>query len=122
MPAELLIVRVAAEVVTVLHVLLNTALYLLPSYEALAVKLSVVEVAPSMLFQSDPLLVLSCHCTVGDGVPLAAALNVTVPPEQADRFDGLAVTPGAVLTVRVAADVGSLPQSVVKTARYRLPF
>ena len=42
---------------------------------------------------------LTCHCTVGPGLPLAAALNVASPPAHTVRFVGLLVTTGAVFTV-----------------------
>jgi len=37
-------------------------------------------VAPETLLQEEPPLVLTCHCTVGVGVPLAAAVKLTVWP------------------------------------------
>ena len=43
------------------------------------VKLYVVLVAPLISVQVVPLMLL-CHCTVGVGVPLAAAVNVAVSP------------------------------------------
>ena len=43
-------------------------------------KLYVVLVAPAMSDQLDPPLVLTCHCTVGVGLPEAAAVNVAVWP------------------------------------------
>ena len=45
---------------------------------------SVVLVAPLMLVNVVPPLVLSCHCTVGDGVPLADAKNDTLAPAATD--------------------------------------
>jgi len=43
-----------------------------------------VDVAPPMSLQVEPLLVLTCHCTVGDGDPLAAAENDAVAPATTD--------------------------------------
>ena len=48
-----------------------------------------------MLVQVPPELVLSCHCTVGVGDPLAAAVNVTVWPAATNWFVGLVVTIGS---------------------------
>jgi hypothetical protein len=46
---------------------------------AVVVKVKVPVVAPGMLSQFVP-LVLSCHCTVGAGLPLAAELKLTFKP------------------------------------------
>ncbi len=43
-------------------------------------KVSVIDVAPVILFQLEPLFVLLCHCTVGVGIPVAATVNVTGCP------------------------------------------
>jgi hypothetical protein len=59
------------------------------------VKLSVVDVAPDMFVKLVPPFVLCCHCTVGVGVPLAAAVKVAVWPALTVWFDGFAVTVGA---------------------------
>ena len=37
-----------------------------------------VDVAPMILFHDDPPLVLSCHCTVADGLAIDDAVNVAV--------------------------------------------
>jgi hypothetical protein len=69
--------------------------------------------------------VLTCHCTVGVGVPVAAAVKVAVAPAVTVRFVGLVVIVGAVFpafTVKVAFVVVALPAAFVKTARYLLPF
>jgi hypothetical protein len=39
---------------------------------------SVALVAPAMLLKATPPFVLNCHCTVGVGVPLAAAAKVAL--------------------------------------------
>jgi hypothetical protein len=114
-------VRMAAVVVAVLHVLVNTARYCLPLSAPAAMKLRVVEVAPGMSLKVPPPFVLTCHCTVGLGVPLAAAVNVAVWPEFTVRFAGFAVTPGARLTVRVAALEVAVPAAFVNTARNWFP-
>ena len=109
-------VRIAADVGSLPQSVVKTARYLFPLCDAEAVKLRVVPVAPSMLFQSDPLLVLSCHCTVGE--PLAAAEKLTVPPTHADWFDGLVVMVEVPLTVNVPAVVVAVLHVFVNTARY----
>jgi hypothetical protein len=110
---RLLTVNVAAFVVAVLQVLVKTARYWLPFCESVKlVKLSVVLVAPLTLLQEPPLLVLTCHCTVGDGVPLALAVKLALPLIVPVWFDGCVVTEGALLTVSVAAlEVGVLQVS-----------
>ena len=85
-------------------------------------KLNVADVAPDMLLYVVPPSVLTCHCTVGAGEPLAAAVNVTVAPEQNVPLDGFVLTIGVPFTVSAAAVVVALPQVLVYTARYLLPF
>ena len=75
-----LIVNVAALLVAVPLLLVNTARNCLPPSDAVTVNEYVVDVAPLMLLNVDPPSVLTCHCTVGVGLPLAAAVNVAVPP------------------------------------------
>jgi len=72
-------VNVADVVVPVPTELVNTARYRLPFWAAVVVKLNVVEVAPAMLLNA-PLPMLTCHCTVGVGLPVAAAVKVAVDP------------------------------------------
>jgi hypothetical protein len=74
-----LTVSVAAFVATLPELFVNTARNRVPLSDAFAWIESDVEVAPLILLQVAPLSVLNCHCTVGVGVPLAAAVNVTVP-------------------------------------------
>ena len=64
----------------------------------------------------------TCHCTVGVGVPDAAAVKVAVAPADTIWFDGLVVTAGAAVTVSVAALVVEEPWLLVKTARNCQPF
>jgi len=72
-------VKVAAVVAAVPTELVKTAWYLFPFCAKAALKVSVVEVAPGRLLKAPP-PTLTCHCTVGAGVPLAAAVKVAVPP------------------------------------------
>jgi hypothetical protein len=76
-------VRVAAVVVAVPTELVNTAWYLFPFCEKAAVNVSVVEVALGTLLNVPP-PTLTCHCTVGAGVPLAAAEKVALLPAFTD--------------------------------------
>ena len=85
-------VSVAAVVVAVPCVFVKTASYVFPVCAAVVVKLKVVEVAPATAV--NPLPEFTIHCTVGVGVPLAAAVNVAVPPAVTVRFVGLVVTTG----------------------------
>ena len=73
-------VSVAPVVVAVPAEFVNTAWYWFPFCDKAVVKLSVVEVAPGMLLNVTPPSVLTCHCTVGVGEPVAAALKVAVWP------------------------------------------
>src|ERR1700733_9516575 len=54
-----------------------------------------------MLVKLAPPFVLTCHCTVGVGVPLAAAVKVTLPPVMT-LLTGFSVTAGGESTVTVA--------------------
>jgi len=91
-----LTVNIAAVVVAVPHELVKTARYLLPFCEAAAVKVNVVLVAPETLEKVLPPLVLTCHWTVGAGLPLAAAVKLTLLPLQTVWFVGFVVMAGAV--------------------------
>jgi len=73
-------VSVAAVVVAVPAEFVNTAWYWFPFCDKAAVKLRVVEVAPGRMLKVAPLFVLTCHCTVGVGEPVAAAVKVAVWP------------------------------------------
>jgi len=67
---------------------------------------NVVLVAPEMLLNVPPPFVLSCHCTVGAGVPLAAAVKLTLAaPYVTVWLLGLVVTEGG-LQVGVGVGVG----------------
>src|SRR3989442_522170 len=112
----LLIVSVATPEVVLPQVLENTTRNWLLLCETLAVKLSGLDVAPGMLVNPPPLL--ACHCSVGAGVPLAAAVNDASVPAQTFVLSGLVVTAGAALIVRVATAEVVLPQVLENTARY----
>src|SRR5437899_3145743 len=75
------------------------------------VKLRVVEVAPETLLNVTPLSVLTCHCTVGVGEPVAAAVKVAVWPVVTVWFAGCMVIVG------VGVETSRLPLS--STARLR---
>jgi len=73
-------VSVAAFEFTELALFVHTALYCLLLSAVVVVNVSVALVAPVILVQVVPALVLCCHCTVGVGDPLAAEVNVTLLP------------------------------------------
>ncbi len=67
-------------------------------------------VAPGIFVKLLPPLRLTCHCTLGAGVPLAAAAKETALPAHTAAPTGLAVTAGAELTVTVALPEPELEQ------------
>ena len=73
--------------------LVHTARYCLLLSAVAVVNDNVPEVAPLILFQFVP-LVLSCHCTVGKGLPLAAELKITFSPAHFVCATGCVVTEG----------------------------
>src|SRR5712691_4737654 len=75
-------VRVAAVVVDEPELFVKTARYCLPLSADVVEKLYEVDVALTMLLNVTPLSLETCHCTVGAGKPLAAAVNVAVAPTQ----------------------------------------
>ena len=82
-------------------------------------------VAPEMSLQVDPPSVDCCHCTVGGGPPLAAAVKVAVVSRGTVWLVGWVVMDGATsgLTLSAAGLVtASGPVPLVKTASYSLPF
>ncbi len=80
------------------------------------------EVAPLTLEKVLPPSGLTCHCTVGVGVPLAMAVKVKLLPALIVWLDGGVLIVGGTFTVSVAAPVVMLPMLLVKTASYSLPF
>jgi hypothetical protein len=111
-------VRVAALKLALPATFVKTARYRLPFWVEDVVKDNVVEVASAILLKVAPPSVLTCHCTVGVGWPVAAAVKVTACPAQIVWLTGLVVMAGIVLTVSVAAVVVADPQRPEKTARY----
>ena len=83
--------------------------------ERLTVKLNGLLVAPGILV--NPLPLSACHCNVGAGVPLAAAVNDTTVPVQALVLSGSVVTRGLLIVKAATAEV-TLPQVLENTARY----
>src|SRR5258707_4544365 len=73
-------VRVAAVLVADPAEFVNTARYWFPFCDKAVVKLRVAEVAPETRLNVTPPSVLTCHCTVGVGEPVAAAVKVAVSP------------------------------------------
>src|SRR5882672_2409884 len=117
-------VSVAAVVVAVPAEFANTARYWFPFCDKAVVKLRVVEVAPETLLNVTPASVLTCHCTVGVGEPVAAAVKIAVWPADTVWFAGCVVIAGGVgeFTVSVAAVVVAVPAEFVNTARYWFPL
>jgi hypothetical protein len=77
-------VRVAAVVIAEPAEFVNTARTFHPFSKEKTGPLRLVVVAvafPEMFAQVEPPSVEYCHWTAGEGIPRAAALNVTVPPE-----------------------------------------
>ena len=83
--------------------------------DALTVKLNGLVVAPAMFVNAPPLL--ACHCNVGTGVPMAAAVNDTTVPVQALLPTGFVITIGLLMVKAATAEV-VLPQVLENTARY----
>jgi len=84
----------------------------------LAAKQSELELAPATSLHVEPLLVLSCHCMAGAGLPFAVELKQTFPPSQTVESFGFKDTTGGVFTVSLPAVEFIDPQELVKTARY----
>ena len=89
----MLTVNVAVLEVAVPAMLVHTARYCLLLSAAVVVNDKMLVVAPVMLFQLVP-LVLSSHCTVGAGLPLAAELKLTFKPAHFVCDAGWVVTAG----------------------------
>src|SRR5439155_12502765 len=93
----------------------------LPSSAAPALKVSVELVAPAISLNVTPPSVLTCHWTVGAGLPLAAALKLTLPGHTV-WLDGFNVTSGPLSRVKVAALLATLAtHRLLNRARYSLP-
>jgi hypothetical protein len=74
------------------------------------------------LLQVLPPSVDTCHCTVGAGLPEAAAVNVAVWPTGAVALAGCVVTAGAESTLSVFTQDVTVPAALLNTARYSLPL
>src|SRR5207253_1989426 len=106
---EAFTVSVAAVVGMLLpHRFENRARYWLLVCAATVAKLSVAFVAPEISANVDPPCMLTCHCTVGAGLPVAEAENDALDPSHFVSLDGLLEIVGAVFTVNVAAAVATL--------------
>lgn len=84
----------------------------------LAVNVRVAEVAPARSLNVAPPSALTCHCTVGAGDPVAAALNDADCPDVTVRLEGddNTVRVGQE-EVEVDVAVGVLPLVVLVTAK-----
>src|SRR5580704_16198924 len=80
------------------------------------------------LLKVAPPSVLTCHCSVGVGLPVAEEVNEVLAPALMVALVGLTPTMGVALMVNVAAFVVAVvgepaPKRVLlKTARYSWPF
>ena len=112
-------VRVAPSVATEPPPLVKTARNSQPLTKGIGIPLSVVEVYPAASIQVMPPSTETCHCTLGVGVPLAAAVKVTGSPWATDWLTGWVVTTGAMSgrTVIVAAVLVAVPAMLEKNAR-----
>jgi len=88
-----LTVKTAALEFTLPEMFVHTARYCLLLSTIAVVNDNVPDVAPPMLFQIVP-SVLTCHCTVGAGLPLAAELKLALNPEHLVCETGCVVTDG----------------------------
>src|SRR5688572_27382877 len=88
-----LTVNIAALEVAVPAMLVHTARYCLLLSAVAVAKDNVALAAPAIFVQVVP-LVLSCHCTVGAGLPLATELKITFNPAHFVCDAGWVVTAG----------------------------
>ncbi len=102
----------------------NTALYCLPLSAKAAVNVRLVEVAPTIFTHEPPLFVLTCHCTVGTGIPVASEVKVTEPPGHTVVLDGCEVTeiPEQFITRLYELPLTVQPPSVACTTKEFLRF
>src|SRR5262249_5281335 len=107
-------------VVAVPAAFVKMARYFSPLCDWVTVKVKLVLVAPVILVQVVP-VVLDCHCTVGFGVPVAVAVNVTKLPAVMVWLTGWVLTAGSASTVNVAALEVPKPLAFANTARYSYP-
>ena len=111
-------VRLAKLLVALPKLFEKNARNCLPLSALAVVREYVPDVAPAILFQLVPLSVLTCHCREGVGLPLAAAVKVTVAPETTVELTGCVVTAGAaaVEIERLAELVVNVPMELVISA------
>jgi hypothetical protein len=130
-PPTFVQVSVAAFVVALETELVNLARYSSALSLAVAITLYVadVAVAPGASLHELPPFVETCHCTVGVGVPEAAAVNVAVVAALVTWslagslvIDGAVVDGAVPVTVSVTGFVVALGLTpLVNTARYSSP-
>ena len=94
-------VNIAALELTVPALLVHTARYCLLLSAAVAANVNVALVAPVIFVHVVP-LVLDCHCTVGEGVPLAAELKLAFAPAHLVCDAGCVITVGGAVVLPVA--------------------
>jgi hypothetical protein len=87
-------VSVAALELTALVLLVHTARYCLLLSAVAATNANVPLVAPEIFDHVVP-FVLTCHCTVGTGVPVADEIKLTLIPAHTVCDNGCVVTVGA---------------------------
>lgn len=90
-------VNTAALEVAVPPLLLHTARYCFALSDGVTANVHVVLVAPGIFDHVVP-FGLDCHCTDGDGVPLAAEVKLTLSPAHFACDAGCAVIAGATVT------------------------
>jgi|SRR5579863_3179864 len=122
--AALCTFKSAGAVVTDPLLLLKTARYSQPLWLGAAAKTRVSEVAPGIGAQRRPRSSETCQCTLGFGLPRAAAARLTVAPTATVAFDGSRVIWGAPgraaatsMTVTGAALVRDPPPLAVRSKR-----
>lgn len=90
----------------------------MPFCDMLTANVNVVEVAPGKSANVAPPSVLTCHCTVGAGEPVADALNDASCPDVTVRFEGEDVIASVGQEdVEVETEVGVAPLVVFVTAK-----
>lgn len=90
----------------------------MPFCDMSVVNVNVVEVAPGTLVNVAPPSELTCHCTVGAGEPVAAALKDADCPDVTVVLDGEDVTVSVGQEeVEVEVDAGVLPLVAFVTAK-----
>jgi hypothetical protein len=88
-------VNIAALEFTEPALFVHTARYLLVLSAIVVLNVKVLLTEPLIFVHTVPPFVLTCHCTIGAGAPLAAEVNVTLLPAQIACVAGCVVTAGA---------------------------